>query len=82
MSWSLGKTMHVRWQGTKDGCFKTKSKGLREIEEFYAALFYPALSFFIALISICYITYSLISLSLSIEAKHQESREFFLYASC
>lgn len=67
--------MHVRWQGTKDGCFKTESKGLREIEEFYAALFYLALSFFIALISICCITYSLVSLSLSVEAKHQESRD-------
>lgn len=39
MSWPLGKTMHVRWQVTKNVCFKTKSKGLREVEEFYGALY-------------------------------------------
>ena len=40
-----------------------ESNSLREIEEFYGAIFYPALSFFIALVSICYITHSLVCLS-------------------
>lgn len=56
MSWPLGKLTHVRWQVTKDGGFKTERKGLREVEEFDGALFYSALSFFIVLISTCYIT--------------------------
>ena len=44
MSWPLGETMHVRWQVTKSDCFKTESNRLREIEEFYGAIFFPALS--------------------------------------
>ena len=63
MSWPLGETMYVRWQVTKNDCFKMESNSLREIEEFYGAIFYPALSFFIALVSICYITHSLVCLS-------------------
>ena len=79
MSWPLGKLMHVRWRVTEDGWFRTESKGLREVEEFYGALFHPALSVFIALISTYY---SLVYLSLSVEAKHQESRDFALYGPC
>lgn len=73
--------MYVRWQVMTNGCFKTESRSLRELEEFYGVLSFIPLYFCSTYQYLPYYIVMCLPVS-SEEVKHQEGWDSVFYVPC